>query len=97
MKAGDILRQAADLIEGDRAKEHGDFTILAEDLALLWELHLKRIHGVSVCFTPWDVAMMLKNLKDARMLQNPRNIDNYRDGGGYTALAAREVRKDVPD
>jgi hypothetical protein len=97
MKTGDILREAADLVDSTRAEEHGDFHELAKDIAIYWELHLKRVHGVSVIFDGWDIAMMLSDLKRARGLQNREKMDNPKDQSGYIALGAAEVRRDVPD
>lgn len=91
MKPGDILKEAAELVDNDRAKDHGDFAELAAMIAAYWEVHLKA-KGIAVLLDPWDVAMMLADVKRARANSNPKHMDNYRDGAGYNALAAKEIK-----
>ena len=90
MKPGDILREAAELVDSDRARDHGDFAESGAMIAAYWEIHLKA-KGVAVLLDPWDVAMMMADVKRARASMNPKNLDNYRDGAGYNGLAAKEI------
>ena len=74
MKRNEILNQAKETLL-QRQTVHGDphktFTILAE----MWNV------------TPYQVAMMLAELKMIRARANPANDDNYLDAIGYIALA----------
>lgn len=82
-----ILRNAADLISGDRNDQHGDRSVCLSNIATLWNafLEVRRDHGSKL--TPKDVAIMMSLLKIARMESGSVNPDNAIDGAGYLALA----------
>jgi hypothetical protein len=88
VRASDVCRQAADLVGGDRAHQHGDARSLHARIATLWSAHLGR------SITPHDVALMMLLLKVARTAGGTFNPDNYVDAAGYAGIAA-ELAGDV--
>lgn len=87
--APDILNNAANLIGGDRANQHGDLQKTHETVAEFWGDYLSAKLEATVFIDPWDVAQMMTLLKIGRALQNPLNEDNYTDGAGYQAVAGQ--------
>ena len=77
-----MLTSAKDLLSDNSEHEHGDFAENAETIAKMWSAY----KGTE--FTPHDVPMMMALLKIARAKNNPKKVDNYRDGCGYIALAS---------
>lgn len=77
-----MLTSANELVSDKREQEHGDFAENAQVIADLWTAY----KGTE--FTPHDVPMMMALLKIARAKNNPKKVDNYRDGCGYIALAS---------
>ena len=84
--AGAILREAADVVEGDRNSTHGDkersFTLIAE----FWHAYLagRKVQGP---VSARDVAQMMVLLKVARSIQGTANRDHFFDQAGYSAIA----------
>lgn len=88
MKRGKILRQANDLINGDRAKDYGDAYDNHCRIADGWNVITRdalRTHG---CLTPAHVALMMDWLKTCRLLNTVSHEDSWIDKAGYTALGA---------
>ena len=82
MKPADILKTAASLVGGDRAKQHGDYVVLHERVADLWGSYL----GADV--TPAQVAFCMVLLKIARSEVGGPNPDDGVDATAYTAIWA---------
>ena len=77
----EILDTAKQLVNVDRASEHGDMEDNLTTIAELWGVYLERhVH-------PSDVAIMMCLLKIARQKSNPKNVENYLDLAGYSACA----------
>jgi len=77
----EILDKAKQLVNVERATEHGDMEDNLTTIAELWGVYLERhVH-------PSDVAIMMCLLKIARQKSNPTNPDNYLDLAGYSACA----------
>ena len=85
-----VLREAEDLVTGDREKEHGEFWSNAYLTAKLWYGYT----GYDI--QPEQVPVMLALLKVARSHQNP-SVENFRDASGYMALAAELVHGESDD
>lgn len=90
MKAGEILETAAQLVDGERARLHGDKVENHNCIAGLWSAYLRITQdrratgGVDAI----DVANMMILLKVARTVSGgDHNIDNYVDAAGYAAVA----------
>ena len=79
--AASTLTKAAELIDGDRDKQHGDRHECHAAIAALWSAFL------TVNIEPADVALMLALQKIARTQHGEHNPDNYVDGCGYIAIA----------
>ena len=82
MLAMDVCRRAADLVGGDRARQHGDALAAHTNIAVLWSAYL----GMPI--TARDVALMMVLLKIARTKTGTFNADDYIDAAGYAAIAA---------
>jgi hypothetical protein len=76
-----ILAKAIELIEGERAQQHGNFIECHTQISRLWTAYL----GVKV--TPSDVAMLMVLLKMGRTQTGNHNPDCFVDGAAYFALA----------
>jgi hypothetical protein len=80
MNRTEILTRAADLINGDRAKQYGPPQENFARIAAGWSVIL----GTTV--TPDQVALCMAWLKIARLVNGPQE-DSYVDGAAYLALA----------
>ena len=87
--AARTLQEAANLIDGDRARQHGDKHDLYDMTANLWSAYLMTE------IAPYQVAIMMALAKIGRSNNGTRhNHDNYVDGAGYLAIAG-ELAEDV--
>ncbi len=77
-----VLKDAQNLITGDRQKEYGtpedNFTRIARGWSILF--------GITV--EPYQVALAMDWLKTARLMNNPADRDGWVDKAGYTGLGA---------
>lgn len=75
----ELLRQAAEIIAGDRNKQYGDPSINFHRTAQIWSV----IMGIN--FTEEDVAMMMIGIKVARYANKNSGFqaDTWRDIAGY--------------
>jgi hypothetical protein len=78
----EVLKTAASLVDGDRAKDYGDATESFTRLGMMWTAIL----GQPV--TAAQVAMCLAALKLSRLSQTPNHRDSWVDLAGYAALGA---------
>lgn len=81
MNREEILKTAADLINGDRARDYGPVRKNHEDIATGWSVIL----GVPV--NAHQVARCMAWLKIARLSKTDTHIDSYVDAAAYIALA----------
>lgn len=89
----EILRDALDLINGDRADDYGDAATNFNRIANGWNLILTdalRTHGRIM---PAHVALMMDWVKTSRLLVSLDHKDSWIDKAGYTALGG-EVAND---
>jgi len=90
MKAQQHLDEAAGLIGGDRARQHGDVRALHEQVAQLWTAYLEPSRDpLAPSLTAIDVLAMMALLKLARAQHGDWNRDDYVDALGYIALAGQ--------
>jgi len=85
--AGDLLRRAATLVEGDRAEQNGDVVVNASNIARFWSAYLTSKFGHEVQLSASDALSMMEMFKIARRLSGAFNADDYLDSGGYASLA----------
>lgn len=87
-----ILEQGAELICGDREDNYGKPEVNFANIAALWSVTL----GIEV--KPWQVAMCLGQVKDARLIATPTHWDSWVDRAGYTGIGAElAMRNDGAD
>lgn len=82
MTRADILETAKIIVTADRNRQHGEPEDTFGLIAAYWSAHLD--HPVSAT----DVAVMMAQLKLARLKASPGNRDNWLDGIGYLACGA---------
>lgn len=82
------LEAAAELIGGERARQHGDANELHTRVAKFWNAYIEEPFGERRYVDSKDVLMMMALLKIARTLHGAHNRDDYIDALGYIALAA---------
>lgn len=83
-----IVKRAADLMDGERAKDYGDAHEMHRRIASGWS----EILGVKV--EPHEVALCMAWLKIARLVESPGHEDSYVDLVAYGALAGEIQAKD---
>tara|TARA_R100000963_G_scaffold26868_1_gene18307 strand:+ start:693 stop:962 length:270 start_codon:yes stop_codon:yes gene_type:complete len=82
MNPDEILTEAASLVSGQRAEQHGDYVKLHKRTAELWSAYLRTE------VSPSDVAFCMVLLKVARDEGGAPNEDDGIDASAYTALWA---------
>ena len=82
-----LLTDAAALIGGERAKDHGDMVCLHITIADMWSAYLSALHGDEVRVTACDVSTMMELLKICRRTTGGHRRDHYLDSAGYAAIA----------
>jgi hypothetical protein len=82
---GKILREAETLITGDRNKNYGSPTENFDTTAALWNAQMGHKLKPGESFTGTDVALLMVQLKMARLKTSPSNRDHYLDIAGYIA------------
>lgn len=101
MERQDVLRLAEGYICKDRELEYGspkeNFSVIAD----FWSIYVKSINkGASICFTPYDVAVMMSLVKYGRIITGEPKPDTYIDCCGYLAIAAELAteteQQDIP-
>ena len=87
MKTAEILRAAADLVEGARARQHGDTVENFTAFSRFIQAYLagRNLHDAPL--TAEDGAVIMALLKISRMRSGVFNIDDHLDGAAYLAIA----------
>lgn len=88
MKASDIAKKAAELVSGDRDRQHGDKTKNFDNIAKLWNAYLE-VAGKRTGrpLDARDVGNMMALLKVARQFSGEFNADDFIDAVGYVCCA----------
>lgn len=86
MNANQIASRAAELVNGDREKTHGDKAVNFGNIAELWHTWLFIRFGEECPLSGADVAKMMALLKIARMESGEFNEDDAIDAAGYIAI-----------
>jgi hypothetical protein len=84
MISEDMLRQAATLVGGQRAKDYGDKTENHQRIADLWNYWL---FGSEIKITAYDVAIMMILMKISRLMHTRGHSDSHVDIAGYASIA----------
>lgn len=84
---GTVLRNANELINGDRAEMYGDASVAHDRIARVWSVILNtEVNAHQVC-------LLLAAMKMVRASVNPEYTDSWIDMAGYAALGAEIVSK----
>ena len=83
-----IMKAAAELMDGERAKDYGDAVEMHRRIAAGWS----EILGVKV--EAHEVALCMAWLKIARLVETPSHEDSYVDLVAYGSLAGEIQAKD---
>lgn len=81
-KRTNILNDAIGLVNGPRQKDYGKPEVNFSRIAARWSQHL----GITV--TPYQVCLLMAELKLARLASGEYHEDSLTDGAAYLALAA---------
>lgn len=87
MKAGCIASQAAELVSGDRDRQHGQKRDNFERIATLWNGYLQIRRDPAAPLDPVDVGHLMVLMKLARTQSGSMNVDDYIDAAGYAACS----------
>lgn len=79
MNRAEILSTATECVCHDRAATHGAPEDTFASIAAVWSARL------GVALTPWQVCILLADLKSCRAWGNPLHGDNWVDLAGYAA------------
>lgn len=82
-KAKPFLHQAHDLITGDRQTDYGDKLPNFTQIGMLWQGTIAHKLAPGVAITPEDVALMMIQVKIARLAKSPDHQDSIKDVAGY--------------
>jgi|TARA_R110000803_G_scaffold59324_3_gene117882 hypothetical protein len=84
MNRSEALKKAELLINGSRAKTHGDAYDTHENIAAMWNILLRKKLKMDLDIN--DIYRCMIGLKQIRNSQNPKVEDNMIDIIGYAAL-----------
>jgi hypothetical protein len=101
MKAGEMLKAAIELVDGQRAKDYGDKYDNHERISKLWTMWMwetrhTRYPDAQCHIKPYDVAMMMLMVKIARLMHSPGHPDSHLDIAGYASIL-EEIARLAPD
>lgn len=85
--ARDIASRAADLVGGDRDRQHGQKADNFNRIAAVWNAYLGIRRHKDAPLDAVDVGHLMALMKVARTQSGALNVDDYVDGAGYLACA----------
>ena len=89
VRASDLLHQAAEIVSGPRAEQHGDMLACHSAISTLWNSYLAIRREPGSPLSPLDVAQMLLLFKVARaQTGSVSHADHYLDQAGYAGCSA---------
>jgi predicted metallopeptidase len=97
MKAHEIARTAADLVGGERDRQHGQKKDNFRRIAALWQAYLTIRRDPKSPLDAVDVGHMMVLMKIARTQSGGLNPDDYIDACGYAACAGEIACQDAVD
>ncbi len=87
--AGDILREAAAIVDGARNATHGDKEASFAAIAAMWQTYLRSRQRPDGPVRAVDVAQMMVLQKMMRAEFGKPVRDHYRDQAGFSAVAGQ--------
>jgi len=94
MNRQECLDKAAELINGDRARDYGDAYENHGRICEGWNIIVRAAMYDTGYLTPAHVALMMDWVKTSRLLETIDHADSWIDKAGYTALGAEFVARD---
>ena len=94
MNRQECLDKAAELINGDRARDYGDAYENHGRICEGWNIIVRAAMMDTGYLTPAHVALMMDWVKTSRLLETIDHADSWIDKAGYTALGAEFVARD---
>ena len=86
MKALDVLERAISLVHGQRAKDYGDAQASFQRMADLINPIVRKTDGN---LSASDMAIVMIQVKIARLQESPNHADSWTDIAGHAALGAQ--------
>lgn len=94
VSGGDLLRQSAEAIEGDREQTHGSKEACFGAMAAYLEVFLRHRNPNDLELRSWETALIMILWKIARIQAGQAAFaDHYRDIAGYAGCAWECIRK----
>jgi Domain of unknown function (DUF6378) len=84
-----MLHRAEELINGQRQQDYGDKLSNFSQIAMLWQGTLALKLQPDAVITPEDVALLMMQVKIARLAKSPHHKDSLLDIAGYTGCYDR--------
>ena len=84
-----MLLQADDLINGQRQEDYGDKLQNFTQIAMLFQATLAMKLQPDARITPEDVALLMMQVKIARLAKSPDHFDSIMDIAGYAGCYDR--------
>ena len=94
-RRAEFLETVKTFVCKDRNVTHGDAEDNFRVIAQLWETYLQGTPPQSLNST--DVAIMMCLFKVARLMANPKNMENWHDLAGYAACGGGIVMKKLEE
>lgn len=95
--AGQICREAAELVNGPRNVDYGDALDNFSETAALWTTVLGPVLREGAQISAEQVALCLDQVKTARLIHNLDHRDSWVDKVGYSALGGGIARRRETD
>tara|TARA_R110000868_G_scaffold158501_3_gene386682 strand:+ start:1779 stop:2096 length:318 start_codon:yes stop_codon:yes gene_type:complete len=92
-----FLKEAINLINGDRAKDYGDAYENHQRIADMWNVIISAALKKYGKVLPAHVCLMMDALKTARLCFDIEHVDSWIDKGGYTGLGGEFTEKEKHD
>jgi len=94
-RRAEFLETVRNFVCKDRNVTHGDAEDNFRVIATLWETYLQGTPPQNLNST--DVAIMMCLFKVARLMANPKNMENWHDLAGYAACGGGIVMKKLEE
>lgn len=94
-RRAEFLETVRNFVCKDRNVTHGDAEDNFRVIATLWETYLNNTPPQSLNST--DIAIMMCLFKVARLMANPKNMENWHDLAGYAACGGGIVMKKLEE
>jgi hypothetical protein len=94
--AGDLLNEAAAMVDGTRQTTHGDKHHNFNTTAAFWSIYLEALPRNQSGVTGRNVAQMMELLKISRSICGDPAYDHFLDSAGYAGIAGELATTPAP-